>query len=57
MKKTYTTPQANVISLQMEAQILGASQVHNEVSNSEQLSNDREWGNDSWSTTDVEEDF
>lgn len=53
MKKTYTTPQANVIRLQMESQILGASSLHNEVSNQEQLSDERGWG-DEWDT--VEED-
>lgn len=52
MKKTYTTPQANVIRLQMESQILDAS-LHNEVSNQEQLSDERGWG-DEWDT--VEED-
>lgn len=52
MKKTYTTPQANVIRLQLESQILGAS-LHDEVSNQEQLSDERGWG-DEWDT--VEED-
>lgn len=52
MKKTYTAPQANVIRLQMEAQILGAS-LHDEVSNQEQLSEERGWSDD-WN--DVEED-
>lgn len=53
MKKTYTAPQANVICLQIEAQIMGASQVHDEVSTSAQLSEDRGWA-DEWDT--VEED-
>lgn len=53
MKKTYTAPQANVIRLQMEAQIMGASQVHDEVSTSDQLSEERGWSDD-WSN--VEED-
>lgn len=52
MKKTYTAPQAQVIRLQMEAQILGAS-LHDEVSTSAQLSEERSWSDD-W--TDVEED-
>lgn len=55
MKKNYTTPQANVIRLQMESQILGASgfRTNNEVSNKEQLSDERGWA-DEWDT--VEED-
>lgn len=53
MKKNYITPQANVIRLQMESQILGASGLHNEVSDKEQLSDERGW-TDEWDT--VEED-
>lgn len=53
MKKTYITPQANAIRLQMESQILGASRLHDEVSDQEQLSDERGWA-DEWDT--VEED-
>lgn len=35
MKKTYITPQANAIRLQMESQILGVSGLHDEVSGKE----------------------
>lgn len=53
MKKTYITPQASAIRLQMESQILGASRLYNEVSDKEQLSDERGWA-DEWDT--VEED-
>lgn len=53
MKKTYITPQANAIRLQMESQILGASRLYDEVSDQEQLSDERGWA-DKWDT--VEED-
>lgn len=53
MKKTYITPQASSIRLQMESQILGASRSHDEVSDKEQLSDERGWV-DEWDT--VEED-
>ncbi len=53
MKKTYITPQASTIRLQMESQILGASGFHNELSGKEQLSDERGWA-DEWDT--VEED-
>lgn len=53
MKKTSITPQANVIRMQMESQILGASRLHDEVSDKEQLSDERGWA-DEWDT--VEED-
>lgn len=52
MKKTYITPQANAIRLQMESQILGVS-THDEVSYKEQFSDERGWA-DEWDT--VEED-
>lgn len=52
MKKTYITPQASAIRLQMESQILGVS-THDEVSDKEQLSDERGWA-DEWNT--VEED-
>ena len=53
MKKTYITPQASTIRLQMESQILGASRLYAEVSYKEQLSDERGWA-DEWDT--VEED-
>ena len=54
MKKTYITPQASAIRLQMESQILGASRrLYYEVSDKEQLSDERGWA-DEWDT--VEED-
>lgn len=53
MKKTYITPQASTIRLQMESQILGASRLYDEVSYKEQLSDERGWA-DEWDT--VEED-
>ena len=53
MKKTYITPQASAIRLQMESQILGASRLYDEVSGKEQLSAERGWA-DEWDT--VEED-
>lgn len=52
MKKTYITPQASAIRLQMESQILGLSG-HDELSDQEQLSDERGWA-DEWDT--VEED-
>lgn len=52
MKKTYITPQASAIRLQMESQILDVS-THDEVSDKEQLSDERGWA-DEWDT--VEED-
>ena len=53
MEKTYITPQASAIRLQMESQILGASGFHDELSDKEQLSDERGWA-DEWDT--VEED-
>uniref|UniRef100_UPI00402693EA hypothetical protein n=1 Tax=Alloprevotella sp. TaxID=1872471 RepID=UPI00402693EA len=54
MKKTYITPQASTIRLQMESQILGASgRLYDELSGKEQLSDERGWA-DEWDT--VEED-
>mgnify|MGYP004699875771 FL=1 len=53
MKKTYITPQASAIRLQMESQILGVSGFHDELSGKEQLSDERGWA-DEWDT--VEED-
>lgn len=53
MKKTYITPQASAIRLQMESQILGASRLYDEVSDQKQLSDERGWA-DEWDT--VEED-
>lgn len=53
MKKTYITPQASAIRLQMESQILGVNGLHDEVSDKEQLSDERGWA-DEWDT--VEED-
>lgn len=53
MKKTYITPQASTIRLQMESQILGVSGFHDELSRKEQLSDERGWA-DEWDT--VEED-
>lgn len=53
MKKTYITPQASAIRLQMESQILGVSGLYDEVSDKEQLSDERGWA-DEWDT--VEED-
>lgn len=53
MKKTYITPQASAIRLQMESQILGVSGFHDELSSKEQLSDERGWA-DEWDA--VEED-
>lgn len=53
MKKTYITPQASAIRLQMESQILGVSGFHDELSGKEQLSDECGWA-DEWDT--VEED-
>lgn len=53
MKKTYITPQASAIRLQMESQCLGVSGFHDELSRKEQLSDERGWA-DEWDT--VEED-
>ena len=45
MKKTYITPQASAIRLQMESQILGISG-HDELSGKEQLSDARGWADE-----------
>lgn len=53
MKKTYITPQASAIRLQMESQILGVSGFHDELSSKEQLSDERGWA-DEWDTVEAD---
>lgn len=52
MKKTYFAPKANAISLQTEDSILagsGTPKAFDEVSNNEQLSNEKGWSSSDWS--------
>lgn len=53
MKKTYFAPKANAISLQTEDSILAGSdpKAFDQVSNNEQLSNERGWSSSEWSDT------
>lgn len=53
MKKTYFAPKANAISLQTEDSILAGSgpKAFDQVSNNEQLSNEKGWSSSDWSDT------
>ena len=53
MKKTYSAPKANAISLHTEDSILAGSgpKAFDQVSNNEQLSNEKGWSCNNWSDT------
>lgn len=59
MKKIYSAPKANAISLHIENEILSTSggenlPVHNEYTNVTQLSEEKAWSSESW--TNIDED-
>ena len=53
MKKTYSAPKANAISLHIEDNILAGSgpKAFDQVSDGEQLSNEKGWSSSDWSNT------
>lgn len=56
MKKIYSAPKANAISLHIENEILLGSDVkaHDEYTNAPQLSEEKTWSSESW--TNMNED-
>lgn len=57
MKKIYSAPKANAISLHIENEILSTSgepKLHDKYTNATQLSEEKAWSSESW--TNIDED-
>lgn len=55
MKKIYSTPKANTISLHIENEILsisGEPKLHDKYTNADQLSEEKGWSSNQWADTD-----
>lgn len=55
MKKIYSAPKANAISLHIENEILSTSgkpQLYDEYTNAAQLSEEKTWSSESWTNMD-----
>lgn len=56
MKKTYSAPKANAMSLHIENEILSGSDllknIHDKYTESEQLSEEKGWSSNQWADTD-----
>lgn len=55
MKKIYSAPKANAISLHIENEILSTSdelQLHDEYRDAAQLSEEKTWSSESWTNMD-----
>lgn len=55
MKKTYSAPKANAISLHIENEILSGSDllnIHDQYTEADQLSEEKGWSSNQWADTD-----
>lgn len=55
MKKIYSAPKANAISLHIENEILSTSgdlKLHDEYTDADQLSEEKAWSSESWTNMD-----
>lgn len=55
MKKIYSAPKANAISLHIENEILSTSgepQLHDKYTDADQLSEEKTWSSESWTNMD-----
>lgn len=55
MKKTYSAPKANAMSLHIENEILSGSDllnIHDKYTSADQLSEEKGWSSNQWADTD-----